>query len=344
MHWNLWSKKFVVLQQRDRSSRLPSRFGPKFRNLKITSKILILRLYLHIGPKVKPSPEPGGKAPDPVLKSPSQNGEGSPPPGRSETNLKSNPNESDRLESKERSIDLNMNLEARFANSDGVGMLMERLHPEALQWLYHHFHCKRGCQGGISFLTCAPIFDARIDLWWRSMLKKCDHPLTARMQMAATLFVTGLSIPVLQVEEGGQWTVQDLEDYLFSYNHFNSWGRECELDPEGLGTRWPHHFLNTLQTVCPSIHLTLHAIRRMVEHPPTDNSLHGYGNMGKAASQVTDLFSDDDPNISEIFELPASMRMYLYAGAIAGGIIPGTLSHPYPDDHSTCHKHDSHTE
>ena len=285
----------------------------------------------------------GGKAPEPVSNSPSQNGEGS-SLDRSESNLKSNSNESDRLESRERSIDLNLNLEARFANSDGVGMLMERLHPEALQWLDHHFYCKHGCQGGISFLTRTPIFDARIDLWWRSMLKRCDHPLTARMQMASTLFVTGLSIPVLQIEEGEQWTVQDLEDYLFSYNHFNSRGRECELDPEGLGTPWPHLFLNNLRNVCPSIQLTLHAIRRMVEHPPTDPSLLGYENRGTTASQPPHLFSDDEPNISELFEMPASMRMYLYAGAIAGGIIPGTLSHPYPGDPSTCHEQDNRTE
>ena len=50
------------------------------------------------------------------------------------------------------------------------------------------------------------------------------------------------------------------------------------------------------------------------------------------------------PNISELFELPASMRMYLYAGAIAGGIIPGTLSHPYPGDPSTCHEQGNRTE
>ena len=264
--------------------------------------------------------------------------------GRSERGLKINPNESDHLDSSGRTIDLNLNLEARFANSDGVGMLMERLHPEALQWLDHHFYCIGGCQGGISFLTRTPIFDARIDLWWRSMLKKCDHPLTARMQMASTLFVTGLSIPVLQIEEGEQWTVQDLEDYLFSYNHFNSRGRECELDPEGLGTQWPHQFLNTLRTVCPSIQLTLHAIRRMVEHPPTNGSLHGHGNRETVVSQSPQLFSDDELNISELFELPASMRMYLYAGAIAGGIIPGTLSHPYPGDPSTCHEQGNRTE
>ncbi|MAJ29469.1 hypothetical protein CBD41_09345, partial [bacterium TMED181] len=145
-------------------------------------------------------------------------------------------------------------------------------------------------------------------------------------------------------EEGEQWTVQDLEDYLFSYNHFNSRGRECELDPEGLGTPWPHLFLNNLRNVCPSIQLTLHAIRRMVEHPPTDQSLLGYENRGAGASQTPHLFSDDEPNISELFELPASMRMYLYAGAIAGGIIPGTLSHPYSDDPSTCHKQGNRTE
>ena len=55
--------KHAALLQRDRSNRLPSRSGPNFQNLKITSKILILRLYLNIGPKVEPTPEPGGKGP-----------------------------------------------------------------------------------------------------------------------------------------------------------------------------------------------------------------------------------------------------------------------------------------
>ena len=103
-------------------------------------------------------------------------------------------------------------LEARFANQDGVGLLMERLHPEVLQWLDKHFFCEKGCQAGKAHVFNSPIFDARIDLWWRMFITEAQNPLQARSRLGATLFIAGLSIPAMQPSEGEEWSVQELED------------------------------------------------------------------------------------------------------------------------------------
>lgn len=223
-------------------------------------------------------------------------------------------------------------LEARFANQDGIGLLMERLHPEALQWLNHHFGCSKGCRSGRALGLRAPIFDARIDLWWRQWISETQCPRESRTRLGTALFVTGLSIPVLQPSENEEWTIQELEDYLSAYNHMGSHGRNGEMDPEGFSSPWPVKFLQDLIQVCPSLKLTLHSLRRLVEKAEEfDFEIAPEDSLSAMKTLMVNRMMGPepiDPNDPPAF--PSAFWMYLYAGALAGGVLPGNLAHPYP--------------
>ncbi len=221
-------------------------------------------------------------------------------------------------------------LEARFANQDGVGLLMERLHPEVLQWLDKHFFCEKGCQAGKAHVFNSPIFDARIDLWWRMFITEAQNPLQARSRLGATLFIAGLSIPAMQPSEGEEWSVQELEDYLASYNHLAAHGRKPEIDPEGFSSAWPRKLLAQLLQLCPSLQLTLHSVKRLGRQACSSDSEMGNSFSGMVSMRMRQMMGDDDLDTQEPPGFPHEMWIYLYAGAIAGGVLPGTPDHPYP--------------
>lgn len=221
-------------------------------------------------------------------------------------------------------------LQARFANQDGVGLLMERLHPEALQWLDKHFFCEKGCQAGKAHVFNSPIFDARIDLWWRMFLTEAQNPLQARSNLGAALFIAGLSIPVMQPVEGEEWSVQELEDYLASYNHLAAQGRKSEIDPEGFSSAWPRKLLAQLLQLCPSLQLTLHSVKRLARQACSLDSEMGDSFSGMVSRRMRQMMGEDALEAQDPPGFPHEMWIYLYAGAIAGGVLPGTPDHPYP--------------
>lgn len=237
-------------------------------------------------------------------------------------------------------------LEARFANRDGVGLLMERLHPEALQWLDRHFRCNQGCQSGRSLVRQAPIFDARIDLWWRNWVSTTQCSLQSRSSLATALFVTGLSIPVLQPSNEEEWTVQELEDYLASYNHLGLNGSNSEIDPEGFSSSWPRKFLGRLIQLCPSLQLTLHSVKRLAEQASEFDSAEGPASSFSAmkAMVANRLMGPEPLDPNDPPEFPSEFWLFLYAGAIAGGVHPGTLGHPYPQLPRCCQLHNGNDE
>lgn len=221
-------------------------------------------------------------------------------------------------------------LKTRFANQDGIGLLMERLNPDALQWLDKHFFSENGCQAGKAHVFKSPIFDARIDLWWCMFFTEAQNHLQARSNLGAALFIAGLSIPVMQLMEGEEWSVKELEDYLASYNHLGTHGRTPEIDPEGFSSTWPRNLLAQLVQLCPSLQLTLHSVKRLARQ--ACNSVFELKDSfsGMLSMKMGQMAGDEDNEVQLKPGFPHEMWIYLYAGAIAGGVLPGTPDNPYP--------------
>ena len=212
-------------------------------------------------------------------------------------------------------------LRARFANRDGVGMLTERLGPEEIQWLAFWFFCPNGCNGGDSLEVLAPIFDSRIDLWCRRHRAFAPSHEAASHAMACSLFAYGLASGIkMQDRPGGCGDIGELVEMLKTYNHVDTPGRRMnQIDPNGFGSTWPMKFVANLTRLYPSLKITMNALRRIAVH--------------EHESATHCAFPMEHPHMMEAPKplcLPTGLRIYFFAGAIAGGVHPGEPCHPFP--------------
>ena len=215
-------------------------------------------------------------------------------------------------------------LETRFANRDGIGMLTERLGPEEIQWLGFWFHStasEGGCGGGGFLEILAPIFDSRIDLWGKRHQALAPSSEAASHAMACSLFAYGLTSGTkMQDHPSGSGNIGELVEDLGTYNHADTAGhRMDQIDPNGFGTTWPMKLVSKLTRLYPSLKLTLNALRRIAHHEQRQAE--------PCPCQAEMTHAMEAPKNKE---LPTGLRIFFFAGAIAGGVLPGSASLPFP--------------
>ncbi|HHZ89329.1 TPA: hypothetical protein EYN65_02030 [Candidatus Poribacteria bacterium] len=215
-------------------------------------------------------------------------------------------------------------LEARFANRDGIGMLTERLGPEAIQWLGFWLKIaalEGGCGGGSFLEILAPIFDSRIDLWGKRHLAFAPSPEAAGHAMACSLFAYGLTSGIkMQDRPSGSGDIEELLKDLTTYNHVDTAGhRMDQIDPNGFGTTWPMKLVAKFTRLYPSLKLTLNALQRIAYNAQRQSN--------PQPCQVERPLEMEAPKNNE---LPVGLRIFFFAGAIAGGVMPGTIALPFP--------------
>lgn len=219
---------------------------------------------------------------------------------------------------------------ARYANPDGASLIAERLHPEVLTWLEYFFFCQHGCQSGEMFRIQAPILDSLVDLLWLKYSKKGKISHVSQKRFEKALFVAGLAIPSTQIGiDEDSWTLVDLLSFMARFNPTLSSGTFPFLNLETLRSPWPGEFMQQIQLAWPSLRLTLHALRRITEKCQTSDP----NATDDQDQSVTfyDLMRQKMGVDSETEVHPAaSSRLFLLAGAIAGGVIPGVPTHPFP--------------
>ncbi|MDE0960824.1 MAG: hypothetical protein OSB09_08595, partial [Planctomycetota bacterium] len=140
--------------------------------------------------------------------------------------------------------------------------------------------------------------------------------------LSCSLFAHGLHMS-LQMRERQEEAVsfENLLAELRIYNHFDSRdGQMDQIDPDGFGTHWPMKWVAQLIQLYPSIQLTLNAVRRIADPQQRPQE-------ATATSIMSEFVSP--PVVSR--SLPISVRIYFFAGAIAGGVVPGIEGQPFPE-------------
>jgi len=211
-------------------------------------------------------------------------------------------------------------LQARFGNRDGVGMIPERLGPQEIQWLGCWFMncrcCRGGCGGGYALEFIAPIFDSKLDLWGRMNLATAPTRRSAIESFSATLFAHGVYTGMVLRDED-EASFDELLEVLTKYNHADcAEGTMEQIDPSGFSSSWPRKWLKNLQKLYPSLLLTL-------------NALHRIAALNQSPADVPqNPFHPSSPR--EARTMPVGIRIFFFAGAIAGGITPGCAAVPFP--------------
>ena len=219
---------------------------------------------------------------------------------------------------------------ARYANPDGASLIAERLHPEVLTWLEYFFFCQHGCQGGEMFRIQAPILDSLVDLLWLKYSKKGKISHVSKKRFEKALFVAGLAIPSTQIGiDEEPWTLVDLLSFMARFNPTLSCDELPFLSLDTLRSPWPTELIHQIQTAWPTLRLTLHALRRMANKSPVigtpeseeEFKAHAFHAMMRHKMGL-EPENETHPETSS--------RLFLLAGAIAGGVIPGVPTHPFP--------------
>jgi hypothetical protein len=218
----------------------------------------------------------------------------------------------------------------RYANPDGASLIAERLHPEVLTWLEYFFFCQRGCQSGELFRILAPIIDALIDLLWLKFSKKGKLSHVSQRRFEKALFVAGLAIPSTQIGiDEEPWTLMDLLSFLARFNPTLSSDELPFLNLDTLKSPWPTEFMHQIQMAWPTLRLTIHALRRMADKNPVIGTPKSEDEF--QANAFHEMMRQKMGLEPETKTHPAaSSRLFLLAGAIAGGVIPGSPTHPFP--------------
>ena len=213
-------------------------------------------------------------------------------------------------------------LQVRFGNRDGVSIIPERLGPQEIQWLGRWFMscecCAGGCGGGDALEFIAPIFDSKIDLWGVKQLATSPSRRIAIEAFSATLFAHGIHTGLVLRNVGDdEANFEELVALLSIYNHADcTEGTMDQIDPAGFCSTWPHSWLKNLQTLYPSLLLTLNALHRIAAL----NNSH--------ADVPQNPFQPPHPRESRT--MPVGIRIFFFAGAIAGGVTPGCTAIPFP--------------
>ena len=124
----------------------------------------------------------------------------------------------------------------------------------------------------------------------------------------------------MQDLSSGAGDIGELVKDLAIYNHVDTVGR-CmdQIDPNGFGTTWPMKLVSKLTRLYPSLKLTLNALRRIAHHEQLQAE--------PCPCQAEMTQAVEAPKNKE---LPTGLRIFFFAGAIAGGVLPGTNALPFP--------------